>query len=126
MADFGEPRTLRTVIAVAGEYGVNPLVPAESESYFRRLLEDYDDTGGVDLAEWLRERIPLDFISFGERPRWIQGEEWPFQDGEPMIFAGQIDVSASVAAGYFHDDTSLFLFLPKAGGGEPVIITQQY
>jgi hypothetical protein len=97
-----------------------------SEEFFRNLLAQY--TGHADnLAAWLEQQNPRHFIALGDRPRWIQNPEWPFSDGRPLVFAGQIDVSTQhggIAAEIYHDDTSLYVFIGR--GVQPVIVIQQF
>jgi hypothetical protein len=113
------------VVDVADRFGVEPSMSQESEDYFVRMLDDFlgDPT---DLQQWLEERIAHAFVSLGERPRWIQGAQWPFAEGQPMIFAGQMELApqqGGIAEQLFHDATSLYVFLaPKV---EPVVVMQQ-
>lgn len=114
------------VVKVASRYGVDPLMSRSSEEFFGNLLAQY--SGDLDsLAAWLEEQIPKHFVAVGERPRWIQNPEWPFADGQPMIFVGQIDMPAQpegMATELFHDDTSLYVFIGRKV--QPVVVTQQF
>ncbi len=113
------------VAEVAREYGADPTVPIESEEFFRNLLANYD--GPIEgLQEWLAEQLPKYFIAIGERPRWLQGAEWPFDNGSPMVFVGQIDIlaeSENFPAELFHDTTSFYVFIGRKY--PPVVVIQQ-
>lgn len=112
-----DPSTWGPLLEVTQEYGVDPFVPIESEAFFTALFESYkgpeDDEAGADGLH-------------GERPNWIQGPNWPFHDGRTMVLAGQLDVPGnnSNAASFYHDDTSLDVFI--APHAEPLVIIQQY
>lgn len=111
---------------VAGRLGVSPSVPVESETFFINLLQQFDGKA-EDLTVWLEKQIVHHFIALGDRPKWIQGPEWPFANGVPMLFAGQIDVQkqqGELTSGLFHDDTSLYVFVGKKV--PPVVVVQQY
>src|SRR5262245_3419548 len=76
------------------KYGIDPSVPIESEDYFRNLLSQY--SGENDRAQfiaWLEKHITNNFVTLARRPEWIQNPEWPFSNGLPMIYVGQIDIS---------------------------------
>ena len=127
--DYDDSETYMLVLEVADEFGVDPDAPKECNVLFRELLANYagpNDTNAV--AAWLREQIPKHFIALGERPRWIQAPDWPFANGQPMVFAGQIDISASAGKqllpDFYHDDTSLYVFIGRQV--EPDVIIQQY
>lgn len=78
--------------------------------------------GDQELGEWLRRRLLTLFPSMGQRPKWIQEEEWPVSpSGKPLVFLGQVDVKPSAL---FHDDTSFYLFF-DAATGETEVVTQQ-
>lgn len=114
------------VVEVAQRYGVHPSMSTDSERFFGQLLEQFTGDSN-NLPAWLEERILRDFVAVNERPRWIQNPEWPFSDGNPMIFAGQIDLTAQqegLSAVQFHDDTSLYIFIDKKG--QTRVVIQQY
>jgi hypothetical protein len=118
------------VLSVCSHHQADVYKEGNEGIFFSRLLESYK--GATDLSElekWLDKEIPKYFLSLGERPRWIQGADWPFsKDGYPMIFVGQIDISITqnpVASNFFHDDTSFYTFIPQEVG-KPVVVIQRY
>lgn len=128
MLNFDDEDTYNLILSVCRPFGVDPSVPIESEAFFRKLLTHYSgNSDDASISGWLRQEIEKHFIALGARPRWIQSPEWPFANGEPMIFVGQIDLSVQEgkpAAGFFHDDTSLYVFVGKKV--PPVVIMQQF
>lgn len=126
MLDFDDLDTFDLLLAACKPHRVDPQSSIEAEDYFRTLLRTYD--GPADRATvlgWLDQQIGNAFRSFGDRPRWIQGEAWPFARGQPMVFAGQIDLrTESASFPFYHDDTSLYVFV--ASQEEPVVVLQQY
>jgi hypothetical protein len=77
------------------------------------------------MTAWLSQRLEQDFRSVKEKIRWIQRPEWPFADGKPMVFAGQIDVNKETSSvDFYHDDASLYVFIGRKA--PPVVVTQRY
>jgi len=115
-------------LQVCDRYGVDPQIPEESEQFFRELLGTYmGNTDPTSIETWLSEEVPKHFVALNERPSWIQGADWPFANGKPMIFAGQIDLSVSDMKHLpwqYHDDTSLYVFIGQKV--EPVVVLQQF
>jgi hypothetical protein len=79
-----------------------------------------DDT---NVVAWLESSIPQHFLALRKRPEWLQNPEWPFADGKPMIFVGQIDLPKADAPNVFHDDTSLYVFV--GAKTRPEVVIQQ-
>ena len=115
------------VAEVANRYGVDSSNSVEAEAFFHTLLLEYEGASN-DLESWLDQQIPRYFHCLSEPPRWIQGAAWPFVQGQPMIFAGQIDLNKTerekLSPTLFHDDTSLYVFLAR--GVPPVVVIQQF
>jgi hypothetical protein len=115
------------LVDVCQAYGIYPSASLESEDFFRELLTHYPGEPDLtNLTSWLEEQIPKHFVAVGERPKWIQEPEWPIVHGEPMIFAGQIDLSTQggIVSELYHDDTSLYVFVGRKT--PPVVIVQQF
>jgi len=128
MVDYNDPEIYDLLVKVCSHYKVDPSVPLESEVFFRELLSHYDDPS-EPLQSWLEKQIRDSFIVIKDRPHWIQGANWPFANGKPMVFVGQIDIRVSIdsmASRFFHDDTSFYIFVPAEGEGPVEVITQQY
>src|SRR4051794_12071462 len=86
--------TYDLLLTICSQYEVEPDSSIEAAAFFRTLLAQY--TGAADLeslAAWLTDQIPRYFVALGERPLWIQGADWAYANGQPMIFAGQIDLN---------------------------------
>ncbi len=128
--NIDDPVVFEILVRVCSQYQTTVFLDRSRKPFYVRLVEAYP--GPLDMAEfeeWLNHQIPDHFLSYGERPRWIQGKDWPFsREGHPMIFVGQIDVSVvnnPVAAHHFHDDVSFYVFLPN-GDGTPTVVIQEY
>ena len=127
MLDFNDIETYLLLVKICNKYDADPSVSIESEEFFKDLLSQYSGPLAQESVEaWLEEQIQQLYISVGARPKWIQGSEWPFANGKPMIFVGQIDLFSQEREiiNLFHDDTSLYVFIGKKV--EPVVILQQY
>lgn len=126
--DFDNLETYLLLVKTCSRYQVDPSSSIESETFFRTLLSQYN--GPIDedhLVAWLEKQLAGNFLAVKDRPRWIQGADWPFADGKPMFFVGQIDIQVSTgsqASQFFHDDTSFYVFKQKKGPSK--VIVQQF
>lgn len=109
---------LGLLMEAGGALGVDPLSSPESESYFSRLLSGY--SGSLEgLGDYLTQAVARDFRAMGERPRWMQAAEWPFHNGRPMVFVGQLD--AAVRRDGFSYWTAFYVFWdPEDGAARTV------
>ena len=125
--DLDDQIVFRTLLRICGPLGINPTMSLECEAYFRKLLMGYAGSSPDPTFEsWLEQELAGRFLTLAGTPNWLQGDEWPFVNGEPLIFAGQIDYCLDdnpVAAQLFHDDTSIYVFIGKKI--PPVVIMQQ-
>jgi hypothetical protein len=129
---YEDLETFGLICKVCSRYAVDPGYPdpewdGDMERFLRGLLSEY--SGPLDekhLEDYLDSNFAKSFIAYGERPRWIQAELWPFDNGKPMIFVSQIDVPKSKSK--FHDYTSFYIFHPQDpfSDDECVVIVQQY
>jgi hypothetical protein len=127
MLDYDDIEIYKILVEVSKDFGIDPSVSLESEVFFRELLNGYDGLfNKKDITTWLQLKLSEKFIALRERPKWIQSANWPFHNGNPMVFVGQIDLSIvqDEISRIYHDDTSLFIFISR--GSPPVIIVQQY
>ena len=127
--DFNNPNIFDMLLNIGKQYGFDPQVPIESETYFRKLLTEYPGNEDMSTLEsWLHKRVQSDFVALEERPLWIQGPNWPFDNNlQPMIFIGQIDVKVeqeSKAAHYLHDDTTYYVFMAQDPDPFRIIVQQ--
>jgi len=131
---YEDSETFSLICKLCWRYAIDPGSPdpnwnGDRENYFRKLLAEYD--GPLDkksLTVYLNKHLAEDFIAYKRRPRWIQSAEWPFYNGKPMIFVGQIDIPKTASKGDFHDDTSFYIFRPQGRffDDECKVIVQQY
>lgn len=127
--NLGDRETLTLLVNLCAPFGFTPMMSLESRKFFQDLLSEYHGPPEKEsLSRWLKEQISKAFVALGKWPEWIQSPEWPFADGKPMIFVGQIDISVApggTASHMFHDDTSFYLFMP-VGEGQFEVIMQQF
>ncbi|HEY0733716.1 MAG TPA: hypothetical protein VGD69_02320 [Herpetosiphonaceae bacterium] len=127
MLDFDNEDIFDLVLQVCRGFAVDPMASLEAEDFFRRLLSTY--TGADEPAairSWLEERLAQHFVALQDPPRWLQTSDWQFEEEQPMLFVGQIDIPqqhSAVAASRFHDDTSFYIFVGREG--PPRVIMQQ-
>jgi hypothetical protein len=127
MLDFEDDETYSMLLELCKDYSVDPSASVETEDFFRKLLAQCpENSTSESIVAWLEEQISQHFIAIDKRPRWIQNYEWPFANGEPMIFVGQIDLSAGSGgiSQLFHDDSSLYVFIGQKV--EPKVVIQQF
>src|SRR5690242_6333968 len=122
--DFDNIETYTLLLQACKPYKVDPSSSLEAEEFFRQLLHKYEgDLDTTSVLAWLNTQLAQHFIALGERPRWIQGAAWAYDEyGRPMVFAGQIDLQATPTV--FHDDTSLYIFVGRKV--PPVVVMQQF
>ncbi|MGB4812096.1 MAG: hypothetical protein WBP13_06400 [Methylophilaceae bacterium] len=70
----------------------------------------------------IKERLKKAFPYANKPPRWLQSAEWPIENDVPLLFIGQLKISAP---NYFHDDGMAYLFF-NAESGSFETITQFY
>lgn len=76
---------------LGGQYSFDPLYSDESEKYFVDLLQRCTATG-EGKKRFLELEIFKDFKFNIDLPRWTQNPEWPFDEGKPMFFVGQLEL----------------------------------
>jgi hypothetical protein len=104
------------LFAVIPRFGARPDIPIAAEDFFTELVARFDDRAA--LRRHLEEVVPGMFRCLREPPDWIQGPEWPWADGRPMVFVGSIDAPPRT----FHDDARFYVFWsPEVGTRECVI-----
>jgi hypothetical protein len=95
---------------------VRPDVPIEAEEFFTELVARFDDRAA--LHRHLEDQAGGWFRCLRELPDWIQGADWPWSGGRPMVFVGSIDAPP----GTFHDDARFYVFWsPEVGNRECII-----
>jgi hypothetical protein len=128
MLNFDDLEIYTMLLEVCKGYGVDPSTSLETEDFFRKLLAHYSgEKEPTRIASWLKEQILQHFVAVSERPRWIQAPQWPFEGEEPMIFAGQIDLSVrneGIISQIYHDNTSLYVFIGRRS--RPMVVVQQF
>ena len=95
---------------LTGPLAARPDVPLEAEEHFSRVVAAFEDR--ESCRRHLAEIVPRMFRCLSSRPDWIQGPDWPWFDGRPMVFAGSVEVPP----GTFHDDGRFYVFWsPETG-----------
>lgn len=61
-----------------------------------------------ELKEQIKKIIERDFISLKNKPKWIQAPNWPIENGKPLIFIGEQDMSE-----ISHDTTKVYVFFNR-------------
>lgn len=94
------------------KYCIDPESGIDSENYFKNLIKSINYTTIQDLIVSLEKIIKKDFIVMNKAPHWIQGSDWQFNNGKPMIFIGQISkgynnlgISCDMVFYVFYDPT---------------------
>jgi len=76
--------------------------------YFESITKQYQSTNKKEIKDILRKKIETDFISLKNKPKWIQAPNWPIENGIPLIFIGENDMSD-----INHDTTKVYVFFNK-------------
>ncbi len=63
-------------------------------------------------GKWLRKRMEVSFACVSARPKWIERHAiWPFFDGRPMMFVGQMDVAGfKMSDGHEIEESVFYVF----------------
>ena len=95
---------LDDLFRIVSQAGARPDVPDEAEGFFTSLVARFSDR--EECRRYIEDHVFEWFRSFRDLPDWIQGPEWPWVEGKPMVFVGSIDAPC----GTFHDDGRFYLF----------------
>ena len=94
-------KDLLLLLKLGNQYGFDPLASQEAEDYFQTLLGRYQGPPEGKRA-FLEGEVSRAFCCCcGSRPVWIQSAEWPFENGEPMWFAGQLEPEAGYGSVFY-------------------------
>ena len=63
-----------------------------ADQYMDKLFAEWESVtdSKVTLTKWLKQRLKQDFKCISDKPKWVDDPEWPFYEGTPMVFVGQI------------------------------------
>jgi len=65
---------------------------SDGEDFRSTLYSEFVRCGRPkNVKKWLKERLIDQFKCISEKPRWMNVPQWPWCDGEPMIFIAQYD-----------------------------------
>lgn len=126
--EYDNLEVLRLLTKVCRKYKASSDYPIEAKEFHSSLLKEYD--GEYDMKQlktWLEERLAKYYIALKKRPRWIQSPDWPFYEGKPMTFIGQVDIVVrkdDITERYFHDDISFYLFIGPDTSIYEVVVQQ--
>lgn len=79
--------------------------------YLSALLERAPSQQPKALQAWLKETIASEFRCLKSAPKWLQAPAWPIENGKPLVFVGQLDVSA-----LSHDSSQAYVFFDETTG----------
>jgi hypothetical protein len=101
---------LPELLGLLGPFGARPDVPIEAEQFFAGLATQFSDQ--ASYLEHIAANLPTWFRCLDARPEWLQGPEWQWWAGKPMVFVGSINAPR----GTFHDDGRFYVFwCPESG-----------
>jgi hypothetical protein len=111
--DLNELKFCGTANTIALEEFAASFDDAPDTTICESLYKEYLAEGSPSSQrEWLRPRIAALFESVGPRPQWIERTPiWPFLNGKPMTFIGQIPVpNNSVSERMLAPETVVYVF----------------
>ena len=76
--------------------------------YMKELLALANGKKGNELEKFLKEEIKRRFRYLKKAPKWVQSPEWVFENGKPLIFIAQNDITA-----IRHDNAQLYIFFDE-------------
>lgn len=78
-------------------------------SYLSSLLDIAPSQKTKELQAWLKDKIKDEFRYLKTPPKWLQAPAWPIENGQPLVFVGQLDVSD-----LSHDTSQAYVFFNVA------------
>ena len=94
----------------------------DASDFLDGIYRDYLEAGSPrNRREWIAKRLEGEFPYVDKLPEWVEGKgscDWPFRDGKPMVFVGQIgpvpenDVTRTV----FTFDVVIYIFGARIPG----------
>ncbi|MCQ9427423.1 hypothetical protein NRB16_28315 [Pseudomonas sp. LJDD11] len=88
---------------------VQPKWLSLSSGYLSSLLEMAPSQKPKELQAWLKDKIKDEFRYLKTSPKWLQAPAWPIENGKPLVFVGQLDVSD-----LSHDTSQAYVFFNAA------------
>ena len=77
--------------------------------YLEPLLRDTEGLARRERRAALRTELLARFRCVKSPPRWMQSPEWPFVEGRPTLFVGQLDLGTLA-----HDEAQVYVFVDEA------------
>jgi hypothetical protein len=108
------------MVMVDEQVGALPYSSEESEEFFNSIVENFNGTP-KECLHYIKSHLKEWFPSASGRPGWLQNPEWPFFEGKPMTFIGQIYLARGTS-GWPMDDGCFFVFYsPDSGVTETIV-----
>lgn len=79
-----------------------------TSDYLTLLSKEGGHLRDKQFSDWLKRIIKERFIYLKTPPRWLQSPDWPIENGIPLIFVGQLDVTK-----LYHDTSFVYVFFDK-------------
>jgi len=93
----------------------------EDNRFVQKLYEEYLAAGKPkNKKAWIRQQLENHFTCIGKRPEWVESlvPRWPFHDGKPMTFIGQIDVPNDAPKEKVYPGTVVYVFGVRKQGAD--------
>ena len=103
---------------VAAVSNVGADITADCERFLSDLRTDFQGSDG-EFVKYVQANVETWFRVVNSFPAWVQNADWQFHRGKPMVFVGETPIPK--AAGLFHDDACVFVFLSDDGVTKCVI-----
>ena len=104
------------LLAVVSNVGAD--ITSECEQFLSELRTTFQGTD-EEFVQHVQANVDRWFRVINSFPAWIQNADWQFHRGKPMVFVGETPIPK--AAGLFHDDACVFVFLSDDGVTKCVI-----
>ena len=74
-------------------------------SFFSEICSDYNKKNKREIKSRIEDKIKKEFIYLKKYPQWLQAPNWPIENGKPLVFIGELDLS-----NISHDTTRVYVF----------------
>ncbi|MDR1795820.1 MAG: hypothetical protein LBR25_10535 [Erysipelotrichaceae bacterium] len=87
-----------------------------ADDFFQELLDKHEGKSGAALKNALKNDIKKLFRYVKKPPKWLQEAIWPLENGTPLLFIGELDIST-----LRHDTATAYVFFNEKQGDYQII-----
>jgi hypothetical protein len=89
------------------------LPAADQEKFIGSLFQEYIKAGKPNkIKPWIAQKLERLFVSVKDPPFWVEDHpSWPWQNGKPMVFLGQLAVPGNeISRTHVAENSVIYVF----------------